>query len=92
MLVLELGRLYSHADRIKTSLGELPEYYHQLEDKESTFYNRNPEKSWLFDVSSGGSSNCWWACTPRFMPNDFRLKSLNGKGQYWPVTYNELEK
>lgn len=91
VLVLERGLLYPHADRVKAAAGEMPYYYNSLENKESTFHNKNPSKPWIFDVNFGGSSNCWWACTPRFMPNDFQMKSLYGRGVDWPITYNELE-
>src|SRR5690606_30012640 len=53
--------------------------------------NMNPEKSWIFDPNFGGSSNCWTGCTPRFMPNDFRLRSMYGAGADWPISYDDLE-
>lgn len=40
----------------------------------------------------GGSSLAWGAITPRFQPNDFRLKSRYGVGNDWPVSYDDLEK
>lgn len=51
----------------------------------------DPHKDWVFTLGFGGGSNCWWACTPRFMPNDFRLRSRYGVGRDWPVSYEELE-
>ena len=48
-------------------------------------------KPWLFRLAFGGSSNCWWACTPRFLPEDFRLRSTYGIGRDWLVSYDELE-
>ncbi len=39
----------------------------------------------------GGNSNCWWGQTPRFHPNDFKLASLYGIAQDWPMSYDELE-
>jgi choline dehydrogenase-like flavoprotein len=47
-------------------------------------------KSWNFTIGFGGSSNCWAAGVPRMLPNDFRLKSLNGVGYDWPVSYDNL--
>src|SRR5690606_24250659 len=35
-------------------------------------------KEWQFTLAFGGGSNCWWACTPRLMPEDFRLRSRHG--------------
>jgi len=92
VLVLERGRLYSHSDRLNNERGTKPSYYDFLESHENTFVNTNNDKPWVFDVNFGGSSNCWWACTPRLIPNDFKLNSLYGRGQDWPITYEELEK
>lgn len=60
-------------------------------DTEKTFRNSTPSKPWLFDPSFGGSSNSWTGCTPRLMPNDFRLRSAYGVGSDWPISYDELE-
>lgn len=92
VLVLERGRHFAHKDRINTIRGNKPHYHQFLESHENTFLNSTPRKSWVFDVNFGGSSNCWWGSTPRFMPNDFKLKTLYGRGQDWPITYQELEK
>jgi choline dehydrogenase-like flavoprotein len=55
------------------------------------FLNNNKDKSWIFDPSFGGSSNCWTGCTPRFMPNDFKMKTAYGVGVDWPIQYDEIE-
>jgi len=39
----------------------------------------------------GGSSLAWGAVTPRFLENDFRLRSRYGIGRDWPIDYNDLE-
>jgi choline dehydrogenase-like flavoprotein len=90
VLVLERGRLFKHSERL-SQVRDKTSVPLKLESQEGSFINMNPSKPWIFDVNFGGSSNCWWACTPRFMPNDFSLKSLYGLGQDWPITYNELE-
>jgi len=56
-----------------------------------SFSSKNHEKQWLFTLGLGGGSNCWWACTPRFLPNDFNSFSLYGVGVDWPFSYAELE-
>lgn len=56
-----------------------------------SYKNASPEKPWIFSPGFGGGSNCWTGCTPRFMPNDFKLKSVYNVGIDWPVTYEELE-
>jgi choline dehydrogenase-like flavoprotein len=50
-----------------------------------------PSKDWFFTLGFGGGSNCWWGCTPRFMPNDFRLRTAYGVGDDWPIGYEDLE-
>jgi choline dehydrogenase-like flavoprotein len=92
VLVIERGRLYTHTDRVLNAGGQPPSFLDQIETYDQSVNNTTPEKPWVFDLNFGGSSNCWWGCTPRFMPNDFALKSLYGQGMDWPITYNDLEK
>lgn len=92
VLVLERGQLYPHAERLKKARGEVPEYENLNEASEDTFVNTNEvSKNWIFTTGFGGSSNCWWGCTPRFLPSDFKMKSLYGVASDWPVSYEELE-
>ena len=39
----------------------------------------------------GGQATHWNAQTPRFTPEDFRLRSLYGYGRDWPISYEDLE-
>ena len=39
----------------------------------------------------GGSTIHWSAHFPRFHPSDFRVKTLDGVGDDWPVSYENLE-
>ena len=39
----------------------------------------------------GGSLIHWGSHFPRFHPSDFRLKTLDGVADDWPMTYQELE-
>ena len=39
----------------------------------------------------GGLAMHWGGVTPRFSPEDFRVKSLYGVGHDWPVSYEELD-
>jgi choline dehydrogenase-like flavoprotein len=39
----------------------------------------------------GGSTIHWSAHFPRFHPSDFRVQSLDGVADDWPLTYEELE-
>ena len=39
----------------------------------------------------GGSTVHWGSHFPRFHPSDFRVKTLDGVADDWPLTYQELE-
>jgi quinoprotein glucose dehydrogenase len=39
----------------------------------------------------GGMAMHWGGVTPRFSPEDFKLKSLYGVGHDWPITYDDLD-
>lgn len=91
ILVLERGILFSHKERVLQKKGKNVSAVEGLENIYATFHNKNTDKSWAFDPNFGGSSNCWTACTPRFMPNDFKLKTMYGVGADWPISYDELE-
>jgi choline dehydrogenase-like flavoprotein len=39
----------------------------------------------------GGSTIMWSSHAPRFHPSDFRVRSLDGVADDWPLTYEELE-
>ena len=91
VLVLERGHFFSHADRRKNLAGERTDSANRNPGPNQTFINKNPDKHWAFTLGFGGSSNCWYACTPRFLPSDFKLKSLYGVGEDWPIQYEDLE-
>lgn len=91
VLVLERGMFFPHSERVSKARGENANFKDDQEGGSKLFKNINSEKSWRFEANFGGSSNCWWGNTPRFMPNDFKLKTLYGVGNDWPFTYEELE-
>ena len=39
----------------------------------------------------GGSTILWSAHTPRFHPSDFRVKTLDGVADDWPISYEDIE-
>ena len=49
--------------------------------------------TWGFSPSMtvGGLAMHWGAVTPRYSPEDFRVKSLYGVGDDWPFTYDDLD-
>ena len=91
VLVLERGYLFPRAERLKELIGEETPYSNLNPLSHNTFYNTTPHKDWYFSIGFGGSSNCWTGCTPRFMPADFKTKTLYGVGDDWPVQYDELD-
>jgi len=91
VLVLEKGNFYPQAERLKIKKGLSSSYQQYEQPWENNIINLNKEKEWPFTTAFGGSSNCWWGCTPRFMPNDFKLKSTYGIAEDWPVDYNDLD-
>jgi choline dehydrogenase-like flavoprotein len=84
ILVLERGEFRDHRWHLAHRNDLQPEAVAACGLERST-------KPWLFRLAFGGSSNCWWACTPRFLPEDFRLQSTYGVGRDWPVSYDDLE-
>ncbi len=91
ILILERG--FRHDLNWKISNHDKMERYGVVSEinYNDTFINNNREKDWVYNPSFGGGSNCWWACTPRFMPNDFKLKTAYGVGRDWPLQYEDLE-
>lgn len=91
VLVLERGHLYPHAERLKEQRGEATSKIYEKINGNNAIENNNTNKDWIFQAAFGGNSNCWVGCTPRFMPNDFKMKTLYGIGQDWPVSYEDLD-
>jgi len=58
---------------------------------DDTYARTGVHKDWNFTIAYGGGTNCWGATTPRMHPNDFRLRSLYGRGQDWPFPYDTIE-
>ncbi len=84
VLVLERGQRRTHAWQLANPSARESE-------RKPTFTNLTPEKPWIFTLGFGGGSNCWWACTPRFLPADFAMKTRYGVGHDWPLSYDDLE-
>jgi choline dehydrogenase-like flavoprotein len=87
VLLLERGPMRSHS----TQLDDLTKGNSTTADFAATCDNLTPNKQWNFSLGFGGGSNCWWACTPRMLPEDFEMQSKYGVSIDWPVSYNELE-
>lgn len=84
----------------------LPHYQQDWELRRLTDFNADPnvrnlqEDYPVNDTAStfsplmfnavGGSTIHWSAHFPRYHPSDFRVRSLDGDGDDWPLTYDEL--
>lgn len=90
VLVLERGGQYTHSMRLKVKRGEM-EQPPEFRFRDWDTYTSTSKKPWAIEPNFGGNSNCWVGCTPRFMPNDFRLKSEYGVAVDWPLQYNDIE-
>lgn len=84
VLVLERGQLDTHEWQVKNQRTA-------SRNANDTFINNHPEKAWIYNPAFGGGSNCWWAVTPRMLPNDFHMQSRYGVGVDWPLSYDDLE-
>ena len=89
VLVLERGKFIPQQARLQKVRDE---YFTKLpfNDPPDSIINTTPDKVWWFEANFGGGSNCWNGNTPRFMPNDFRMKSQYGVGVDWPITYEDI--
>lgn len=90
VLVIERGGFFSHSSRLKVKRGDttLPTEF-RFRDRDT--YTSKSDKPWAIEPNFGGNSNCWVGCTPRFMPNDFRIESEYGVGMDWPIQYSDIE-
>jgi choline dehydrogenase-like flavoprotein len=57
---------------------------HYVQDGPATFGS-------TYERRVGGTTWHWQGTAMRFVPNDFRLRSLYGVGHDWPIDYDELE-
>ena len=91
--VLEAGGASTpFAERTKArqrfmAYGESPWHTDHVDDQNAhgTAYGFSPS------MCVGGLAMHWGAVTPRYSPEDFRVKSLYGLGDDWPISYDELD-
>ncbi|HET7459438.1 MAG TPA: GMC family oxidoreductase [Gemmatimonadaceae bacterium] len=81
---LPLNKRYPSRDRF-LRYGESPWPHDHLDDQTAA----GPLQSRSMQV--GGLGMHWGGVTPRFSPEDFRVKSLYGVGNDWPITYDDLD-
>ncbi|MFB2552328.1 GMC family oxidoreductase [Ensifer soli] len=97
---LEQGYWRDHADTATTK--DDWEITRTFDDAWSPNLRRLPEDYPVNDTDTpikpvmfngvGGSTIKWGAQFPRFRPSDFRVKSLDGVADDWPIDYFDLER
>ena len=65
--------------------------YRNLESDYPINMDNTPISPLMYN-SVGGSTIHWSAHFPRMKPSDFRVRSLDGVADDWPITYHDLEK
>lgn len=83
VLVLERGPLIPHGEQVQKR--RLPDAI-----KQHLVFDERKHR-WITNVMFGGNSNCWFGCTPRMLPSDFKLRQTYGVGYDWPLDYATLE-
>lgn len=53
--------------------------------------NANTEFEWYRSRMIGGRTNHWGRISLRFGPDDFRRKSIDGLGDDWPISYDDIK-
>ena len=77
VLVLERGPLIPHGEQVQKR--RLPDAI-----KQHLVFDERKHR-WITNVMFGGNSNCWFGCTPRMLPSDFKLRQTYGVGYDWPL-------
>jgi choline dehydrogenase-like flavoprotein len=56
-------------------------------------YTNGPDSTfdWFRSRMLGGRTNHWGRISLRFGPDDFRRKSIDGLGDDWPITYEDMK-
>jgi choline dehydrogenase-like flavoprotein len=84
VLVLERGADDSNAWRLQNQrTSSIPASH--------VYVSNPPGKDWYTSPGFGGNSKCWGGGGSRMMPGDFKLRSMYGVGEDWPISYDDLE-
>ena len=67
--------------------------FFELKDARQNLYSAGGAEGFVFTRAKGvgGSTLAYQAQVPRFHESDFRVKSEDGVGEDWPITYADLE-
>jgi choline dehydrogenase-like flavoprotein len=88
VLIVERGAAVTHDQRLKTRKHEDATLASEHLDIVSEGLKGH---RFQYVYALGGTTNHWAGQAPRMHPNDFRLRSLYGVMEDWPISYDELE-
>ena len=63
----------------------------EIEGEPYTIAQGAQQWDWFRARMLGGRTNHWGRISLRFGPDDFRRKSLDGLGDDWPITYDDVK-
>jgi glucose dehydrogenase len=88
VVMLERGALKTHAEQLadREWAADVPGAAPNNETAPGTF-----EYPWSYVYGVGGSTLHWSGTTPRFVANDFRMRSSYGVMVDWPLSLEDLE-
>ena len=102
--ILEAGPRVNRAGAFETYLGaaaKTPESPYERSPEADFPMSENPDHWYrqsgpdkfksTYLKAVGGTSWHWLGTCVRFLPSDFRLQSLFGRGADWPIGYDEIE-
>lgn len=104
VLVLEAGPRVNRAEALqryrsavaKTPESPYPEVPHaphpKVDDLDGYYVQVGPEKfKSTYERLVGGTTWHWLGTCLRHLPNDFKMRTLYGMAEDWPITYEQLE-
>jgi choline dehydrogenase-like flavoprotein len=72
--------------------GDFDGCYHGWEiDGEPYTHKDNTRWDWFRARMMGGRTNHWGRISLRFGPDDFKRKSIDGLGEDWPISYQDIK-
>jgi choline dehydrogenase-like flavoprotein len=72
--------------------GDFDGCYHGWEiDGEPYTHKDNTRWDWFRARMLGGRTNHWGRISLRFGPDDFKRKSIDGMGEDWPISYDDIK-
>jgi len=72
--------------------GDFDACYHGWDiDGEPYTHTPGTQWDWFRARMIGGRTNHWGRISLRFGPHDFKRKSIDGLGEDWPITYDEVK-